>query len=381
MSEGTPVESVATDSLRLEPVAHVTRLSRQQWGSLVGAPLGVYALTRFVVYLASLYGARATQTGSLSTIYSGWDGGHYLSIVTNGYPAHPVVSQYSNIAFFPGFPILVRWVRLLTRLTPLGAGVLVSVACGAILVVIFMRLVASFYGPGAAKRAGHPARRVSRDLHRDAALRRGAGGVPGRGVPLVHLERPPVLGGDLRRAGDVHLAHHRAALRRPDVAGVAAQRTRDRARRASHPAGRPELHGLPLAAHRPALHLVSGAVRGVRPPLRAVRGVPQPALLARDRPRGAAQSRGLRRGRLRAVEDQGPDGVDGSHSVLLVASVLVDSTLWVNPRVLFNAFPLILALGVWLRRDWYRATTLVFASLLPVVFLLYMTLGTVSAQP
>ena len=46
-----------------------------------------------------------------------------------------------------------------------------------------------------------------------------------------------------------------------------------------------------------------------------------------------------------------------SSSVLLVVSVLFDSTLWLNPRVLFNAFPLLLALGVWLRRDWYRTTT------------------------
>ncbi|MGH9019846.1 MAG: hypothetical protein ACRDV0_02370, partial [Acidimicrobiales bacterium] len=69
------------------------------------------------------------------------------------------------------------------------------------------------------------------------------------------------------------------------------------------------------------------------------------------------------------------------YSLLLVASVVFDTALWANPRFLFNAFPLVLAIGVWLRRDAYRVALATSAALLPLLFLLYMTMGTVMFQP
>ena len=67
--------------------------------------------------------------------------------------------------------------------------------------------------------------------------------------------------------------------------------------------------------------------------------------------------------------------------VLVAAGSMFDKALWLNPRILFNAFPLLMGLAVWLRRKWYRVVAYTFAALLPVVFLCYLTLGNVTAQP
>ncbi|HEV2427213.1 MAG TPA: hypothetical protein VGS61_03210, partial [Acidimicrobiales bacterium] len=69
------------------------------------------------------------------------------------------------------------------------------------------------------------------------------------------------------------------------------------------------------------------------------------------------------------------------YSALVVLAAVFDSALWATPRILLDAFPLVLALGVWLKRDGFRIALAASAATLPVLFLLYTTLGRVTGRP
>jgi hypothetical protein len=85
------------------PAEVVTR----RWSSFVGPVLAVYALSRLVVFgtVLDAYGGRWTATKFAGT----WDGRYYLKIAAHGYPA---VLPRSNpvTAFFPLFPLVLRCV-------------------------------------------------------------------------------------------------------------------------------------------------------------------------------------------------------------------------------------------------------------------------------
>jgi Mannosyltransferase (PIG-V) len=100
----------------------------------------VFALSRFLILIVALaLIARTDRT--LEGILSRWDGGWYLSIVRDGYPDFvPTglgIEGQSSIAFFPGFPMLVRAI-------PLGpawfGGALVSNLSSVVLVLVLVRL-------------------------------------------------------------------------------------------------------------------------------------------------------------------------------------------------------------------------------------------------
>jgi len=65
-----------------------------------------------------------------------WDAGWYGHIAERGYWLKP--GQQSPVAYFPGYPLLMRAGALLTR-NPLLAGILISIAAGAIAAVLFHR--------------------------------------------------------------------------------------------------------------------------------------------------------------------------------------------------------------------------------------------------
>src|SRR5262245_53035873 len=71
--------------------------------------------------------------------WDGWvrlDSGWYTSIVDQGYAYVP--GHQSNVAFFPGYPLVVRTVSHLTNNTQL-AGIAVTIVCGALAFVAFGR--------------------------------------------------------------------------------------------------------------------------------------------------------------------------------------------------------------------------------------------------
>jgi hypothetical protein len=78
----------------------------------VAYPLGVYALSRVVCFFAGVLGTYVRNDVPLSLWFDGWDGAFYASVVHNWYPStipyeHGQMVP-SNLAFFPGFPLIGR---------------------------------------------------------------------------------------------------------------------------------------------------------------------------------------------------------------------------------------------------------------------------------
>jgi hypothetical protein len=93
-----------------------------------------YLTTRFLIFLVVYVSSiaippRAGLPPPHNLLLDGltrWDGGYYLSIVTHGYTmAKGTAPGFTNVVFFPAYPLVVKVVTLLIRHVAL-AGVLVS---------------------------------------------------------------------------------------------------------------------------------------------------------------------------------------------------------------------------------------------------------------
>jgi hypothetical protein len=80
--------------------------------------------------------------------FARWDSVWYLAIANDGYPA----DDPRRTAFFPLYPLLVRAAAIVVR-EPIVAGVLVSVLCFGVALVLLHRLTALELGPAAARPA------------------------------------------------------------------------------------------------------------------------------------------------------------------------------------------------------------------------------------
>lgn len=98
-------------------------------------PLSIFLVTQAVAgvafYLAS--------GGHHSAFVALWDGVSYTRIARDGYPGDPGTNGI--VAFYPLYPMIVRGVAFLTPLGVAGAGPLVSLAAGAVGVVVLFRTV------------------------------------------------------------------------------------------------------------------------------------------------------------------------------------------------------------------------------------------------
>lgn len=100
-----------------------------------------YSITTFVVLLGVMLGIslfnpslnihpRADDSRSGNAVLdamTGWDGGWYVGIVKHGYAYDP--DRQSSVAFFPAYPLMVRYVHQMTGLSVHLAALLVSHAC------------------------------------------------------------------------------------------------------------------------------------------------------------------------------------------------------------------------------------------------------------
>jgi transposase-like protein len=135
------------------PAASPTRRQRARAAAAtLRLPLLLYGLSRIVVLAAVLVAVaqphgglvvarrhhipwpRVPSSGRLLDGFGAWDAGWYVHIATHGYvppplPPRPPLSR--DIAFFPLFPLLVRWSSALLRMSPLAAGVAVALVLGA----------------------------------------------------------------------------------------------------------------------------------------------------------------------------------------------------------------------------------------------------------
>lgn len=115
------------------------------------APAGLFlawlALLVCVVYLA---GAPVNAAPPWQRALSNWDTGWYLSIVNDGYQTE-IVGE-SNVAFFPVYPLLMRWLSKLGH-DPVAAGVGISLACFLAALFLLRRLLLEKYSPRVASSA------------------------------------------------------------------------------------------------------------------------------------------------------------------------------------------------------------------------------------
>ena len=74
-----------------------------------------------------------------------WDTGWYLTIANEGYLYNPNASAdyQQNIAFFPAFPMSVRYLSIVLGRQPLWTGVLISIVAFYVALIYFLRLARS----------------------------------------------------------------------------------------------------------------------------------------------------------------------------------------------------------------------------------------------
>ncbi|MBR7835828.1 hypothetical protein KDL01_21320 [Actinospica durhamensis] len=107
------------------------------------AALAVWAASRAVLLLLSLFERYATGTGRSSSwlgLWQHWDWYRYLTVAEYGYTSGKGPSYDENItAFLPGFPTVLRAVHLVVRDWAVS-GLLISLVAGAVAVVALARL-------------------------------------------------------------------------------------------------------------------------------------------------------------------------------------------------------------------------------------------------
>jgi len=95
--------------------------------------VSAYLLSRSATFITAA-GIALISGRSIGGVLSLWDGGWYLSIVRDGYPSFVLpgvgVASQSSIAFFPGYPLLVRTLSEHLGISPVFAGCSVSLLAG-----------------------------------------------------------------------------------------------------------------------------------------------------------------------------------------------------------------------------------------------------------
>ena len=119
-------------------------------------PVVAYLAARVVTVVALLVADLANHR-SLAGQLARWDGTWFLRAVEQGWPRHlPMAHGHvsaNTTAFFPVFPIAIRWLSDATSLSPLGVGVVLSAVTGLTAVVSVGLLVRRFAGSEQATRA------------------------------------------------------------------------------------------------------------------------------------------------------------------------------------------------------------------------------------
>jgi hypothetical protein len=119
-------------------------------------PVVAYLVAR-VATIAVLLLVDRVDHESLNSRLHRWDGAWFLRAAENGWPRHlPMIHGHvagNTIAFFPGFPLAIRWLHSATTLSPLWIGFVISVTTGLTAVVSVGLLVRRFAGEEKATRA------------------------------------------------------------------------------------------------------------------------------------------------------------------------------------------------------------------------------------
>jgi hypothetical protein len=134
VAEPARLEAPTVVAARTPPAVHA------RWLGVYAAALGA----KWVIFTQ-------VWNQSLATGVDAWDGQHYLDIARAGYPGY-VAHSYSLLAFFPGTPLLIRALQPITG-SYVVAGFVESCVAGALVCLFGFQLVSARYGPDAALRA------------------------------------------------------------------------------------------------------------------------------------------------------------------------------------------------------------------------------------
>ncbi len=122
----------------------------------VSWPIGAFVLSRVVVAITMAVAA-VTQGVSFAATIDTWDSVWYLRAARHGWPStlplHHGYPTASTVAFFPVFPLLVRWLSAVSGLSLLTAGAAVSMLTGLLATMAVWMLVRSYAGDKVARRA------------------------------------------------------------------------------------------------------------------------------------------------------------------------------------------------------------------------------------
>ena len=118
--------------------------------------LGIYAVVRVALLAADAFAAHVSYSSNLAGPLHSWDSNWYLLIATHGLPAIAPMAggqlTFGAAGFLPVFPLLIRLVVTL-GLSPVGATLFVSIVAGAIATLVVWRLAAALAGEDVAWRA------------------------------------------------------------------------------------------------------------------------------------------------------------------------------------------------------------------------------------
>lgn len=122
--------------------------------SVVAAPLAVWFAGR-LVGLAVLAIVAVVRDRSMLRALTAWDGNIFLRIAEAGYPGVPagLVGEHidTSMAFFPGYPLLIRAVGVLSGLELTAAGLAITASAGAALAIGLAQLARQI---GMSRRSG-----------------------------------------------------------------------------------------------------------------------------------------------------------------------------------------------------------------------------------
>ncbi len=140
-------------------------------GATVVKPVLIFAVSRLVVLATAMvathrFTTRGVNPGRgpwpqlpgtshpLLATLARWDSAWYVDIARVGYPSIGSLRHYpKQFAFFPLLPALIRWTSQVTRLSPITAGILVSLVAGALASIAVWHLTRALAGREAADRA------------------------------------------------------------------------------------------------------------------------------------------------------------------------------------------------------------------------------------
>ncbi|MGH2706000.1 MAG: glycosyltransferase family 39 protein [Actinomycetota bacterium] len=121
------------------------------------APLAIFLASRVVTLVAAYAGKLVAGKASVVEVLAKWDGDWYLGAAIAGYPNSLPTGRgpaaQTTLAFFPGYPVLIRFVSEVTGLGPPSSGVLISIAAGSLAAVVIWLLARQLLDEDAALRA------------------------------------------------------------------------------------------------------------------------------------------------------------------------------------------------------------------------------------